>query len=155
MAEAGWWICRGLLHYSAFFYVRLKIPPNKVWGLSWWSTGYVSMRLPRWLSGQESACQCKEMQKMQFWSLGRGIPPGGGNINPLQYSCLKNAVGRKAWRATICRVTKSQTWPSDCARTPNAGGMSSIPSWGTKNPLTTLRGQKKPVLNIIQIRNLN
>ena len=26
--------------------------------------------LPRWLSGKESACQCKETQEMLFWSLG-------------------------------------------------------------------------------------
>ena len=32
--------------------------------------------------------------------------PGGGNGNPLQYSCLGNPVDRGAWRATIHRVTK-------------------------------------------------
>ena len=26
---------------------------------------------------------------------------GGGNGNPLQYSCLENSMDRKAWRATI------------------------------------------------------
>ena len=33
---------------------------------------------------------------------------GGGNGNPLQYSCLGNSMGRQAWRATVHRVTKSQ-----------------------------------------------
>ena len=35
--------------------------------------------------------------------------PGGGNGNPLQYSCLKNPVDRGAWQATVHGVTKSQT----------------------------------------------
>ena len=28
-------------------------------------------------------------------------PPGGGNSNPLQYSCLKNSMDRGAWQATV------------------------------------------------------
>jgi len=35
--------------------------------------------------------------------------PGGGNFNPLQYSCLKNPMDRGAWWATVHGVTKSQT----------------------------------------------
>ena len=35
--------------------------------------------------------------------------PGGGHGNLLQYSCLENPMDRRAWRATIHRVTKSQT----------------------------------------------
>ena len=27
--------------------------------------------------------------------------PGGGNGNPLQYSCLDNPMDREAWQATI------------------------------------------------------
>ena len=30
--------------------------------------------------------------------------------NPFQYSCLENPMDRGAWRATVHRVTKSQTW---------------------------------------------
>ena len=40
---------------------------------------------------------------------GLGRSPGGGNGNPLQYSCLKNAMDRGAWRATVHRIAKSQT----------------------------------------------
>ena len=36
-----------------------------------------------------------------------GRSPGGGTGNPLQYSCLKNAMDRGAWRATVYGVTKS------------------------------------------------
>ena len=31
--------------------------------------------------------------------------PGGGNGNPLQYSCLKNPMDKGAWRATVCGFT--------------------------------------------------
>ena len=33
---------------------------------------------------------------------------GGGNGNPLQYSCMGNPMDRGAWQATIHGVTKSQ-----------------------------------------------
>ena len=38
---------------------------------------------------------------------GSGRPPGSENGNPLQYSCLRNAMDRGAWRATVHGVTKS------------------------------------------------
>ena len=40
---------------------------------------------------------------------GAGRSPGGGNGNPLQYSCLGNPMDRGAWRATVLDVVKSQT----------------------------------------------
>ena len=40
---------------------------------------------------------------------GSGRSSGGGNGNPLQYSCLENPIDREAWWATVHRVTKSQT----------------------------------------------
>ena len=40
---------------------------------------------------------------------GSGRSPGGGHGNPLQYSCLENAMGRGALQAMVHRVTKSQT----------------------------------------------
>ena len=40
---------------------------------------------------------------------GSGRSPGGGNGNPLQYSCLKNPTDRGAWWAMVHRVAKSQT----------------------------------------------
>ena len=41
---------------------------------------------------------------------GLGRSPGVGNGNPLQYSCLGNAMDRGAWQAT---VPKSLTQLSD------------------------------------------
>ena len=40
---------------------------------------------------------------------GSGRSPGGGNENPLQYSCLENCMNGGAWWATVHGITKSQT----------------------------------------------
>ena len=40
---------------------------------------------------------------------GLGRPPGEGNGNPLQYSCLENPMDRGGWQAMVHGVTKSQT----------------------------------------------
>ena len=56
--------------------------------------------------GKESGCNA--------WD--PGLIPGSGRTpwrrawQPLQYSCLENPMDRGAWRATVHRVTKSQTW---------------------------------------------
>ena len=55
------------------------------------------------MRGQESACQAGNSGSVP----GSGRPPGGGNGNPLQYSCLENPVGRGAWRATVHGVAES------------------------------------------------
>ena len=41
---------------------------------------------------------------------GWGRCPGGGNSNPLQYSCQENSMERVAWRVIVHEVTKSWTW---------------------------------------------
>ena len=40
---------------------------------------------------------------------GSGRCPGGGHGNPFQNSCLGNPMDRRAWQATVHRVTKSPT----------------------------------------------
>ena len=40
---------------------------------------------------------------------GMGRPPGEGNGNPLQYSCLQNSMGRGAWWAAVHGVKKRWT----------------------------------------------
>ena len=36
--------------------------------------------------------------------------PGGGNGNPLQYSCLENSIGRGAWQAIVHGVGIGHDW---------------------------------------------
>ena len=49
------------------------------------------------------------MQEMRVQSLGQEDPPGEGNGNPLQYSCLGNPMDRGALRATVQGIGKSRT----------------------------------------------
>ena len=40
--------------------------------------------------------------------------PGGGNGNPLQYSCLENPMDRRVWWAIVQGASKSQMQLSTC-----------------------------------------
>ena len=53
------------------------------------------------------------MQETCVQSLGREGPFGGGNGNPLQYSCLENPMDRRTCQATVRGVAKSWTQLSD------------------------------------------
>ena len=53
------------------------------------------------------------MRETRIRSLGREDPPGEGNSNPLQYSCLENPMDQGAWWATVHGVAKSRTRLSD------------------------------------------
>ena len=53
--------------------------------------------------GKESACNARDLGSTP----GLGRFPGGGNGNPLQYSCLENAMDRGAWQATVRGVAES------------------------------------------------
>ena len=46
------------------------------------------------------------MQEMWFHSVGQKDSPGGGQGNPLLYSCLENPMDRGAWWATVHGVAK-------------------------------------------------
>ena len=48
--------------------------------------------LPWWLSGKESICNAGDVGLIP----GLGRSPGGGNGNPLQYSCLENPPGQRS-----------------------------------------------------------
>ena len=45
-------------------------------------------------------------QMTQVRALGQEDSPGGGNGNPLQYSCLGNPMDRGSWWDTVYRVVK-------------------------------------------------
>ena len=52
---------------------------------------------------KESACNAGDPGLIP----GSGRSPGEGNGNPLQYSCLGNAMDRGAWWATVHRVART------------------------------------------------
>ena len=70
---------------------------------------YLSMGFP----GGTVVKNCLPMEEKQAEDVGSipgsGRSPGGGNGNPLQYSCLGNPMDRGAWWATVHEITKSQT----------------------------------------------
>ena len=86
--------------------------------------------------------------------LGRSL--GGGNGNPLQYSCLGNPMDRGAWRATVHRVAQSQTRlkqlsspnslspPSSCIEVPSAWVLylTFFVFWPTSNHSSLLSSEK-------------
>ena len=55
--------------------------------------------------GKESACNAEDSGSIP----GSERSPGGGNGNPLQYSCLGNPMDGEAWWAIVHGVTKSWT----------------------------------------------
>ena len=67
------------------------------------------MGFPCGSDGKESACNAGDLGLIP----GSGRASGGGNGNPLQYSCLDNPMDRGAWQATVHAVPKSQTQLSD------------------------------------------
>ena len=64
-----------------------------------------SLGFPDGSDGKESAYNAGDLGSIP----GLGRSPGEENGNPLQYSCLENAMDRGAWQATVHGVTKSQT----------------------------------------------
>ena len=52
--------------------------------------------------GKESACNAGDAGLIP----GSGRSPGGGNGNPLQYSCLENPMDKGAWWGTVHGVAK-------------------------------------------------
>ena len=65
-------------------------------------------RLSKLLNSKESTCNAGDTGDMGLIP-GSGRSLGGGNDNPLQYSCLENPMDRGAWLAIVERVAKSWT----------------------------------------------
>ena len=59
--------------------------------------------------GKEFACSAGDWDSIP----GLGRFPGEGNVNPFQYPCLENLMGRGAWWAVVHGVTKSRARLSD------------------------------------------
>ena len=65
---------------------------------------HVMRGLPCWLSDEESICSSGDAGYIP----GSGRCPGGGNGNPLQYSCLENPMDGGAWWAIIHGVGRNE-----------------------------------------------
>ena len=64
----------------------------------------MTMGFPGGSDCKESACSAGD----RVWIAGSGRSPEEGNGNPLQYSCLENAMNRETWRTIAHGVAKSK-----------------------------------------------
>ena len=73
-----------------------------------YSTSFTSFHphngLSWWLSSRESACNEGDPGLIPGW----GRSPGGGNGNPLQYSCLENPMDKGACQAQFMRSQRTR-----------------------------------------------
>ena len=65
----------------------------------------VIRKFPDDSDGKESVCNAGDASSIPE----SGRSSGGGNGNPLQYSCLENAMDGEAWQDAVHGVVKSQT----------------------------------------------
>ena len=61
-----------------------------------------NIRLPKWLTQPANAGDAEDLGLIPGWGRSRG----GGNGNPLQYSCLENPMVRGAWWVTVHGITR-------------------------------------------------
>ena len=91
---------------STFVAVLVLIPaPNQttcVWHVEWIN----NKNLLDGSADKEPACNAGDSSDTGLIP-GSGRTPGGGNGNPLQYSCLENPMNRGVWQVTVQRVAKS------------------------------------------------
>ena len=82
-----------------------SLPPSPSAGSPVKVSSYLNQGFPGSSDGKASACNAGDLGLIPE----SGRFPGGGNDNPLQYSCLENPMNREAWQATFHVVAKSQT----------------------------------------------
>ena len=79
-----------------------------LFSISLFHLGWLILGVPESLGVSQVAQLVKNLpavQEIQVRSLVRKSP-GGGNSNPLQYSCLGNPMDREAWQAVVHRIAK-------------------------------------------------
>ena len=69
----------------------------------------LKLDFPSGSDSKNSACKMGDLCLIP----GSGKSSGERNVYPLQCSCLENSVDKRAWRATVHGVAKSQTQLSD------------------------------------------
>ena len=96
--------------FSKCFLVRLLLLPAPLqWDVIYLILNFSHYSLPGSSDDKESSCNAGDPGLIP----GSGRSSGGGDGNPLQYSCLGNPMGRGTRRATVHEVTKSWTHLSD------------------------------------------
>ena len=82
-----------------------KIQEIAYWNCTDLQVDVFYMGFPGNSAGKKSACYAGDPGSL----LRSGRSSGGGNANPLQYSCLGTLMDRGAWWATVHEVAKSWT----------------------------------------------
>ena len=70
-----------------------------------WRSLHWGSAIPGGSNDKESVCNAGHLGSIP----GSGRSPGGGNGNPLPYSCLESSMDRGAWWATVHEAAKSRT----------------------------------------------
>ena len=107
-----WWFCGCVC--TTKIIKRYALNMCSLWILQWSCKNIFknSLRVLQLMYVNQASRNKKEKKKLYFW-------PCYPNwleketATPLQYSCLENLRDRGAWWATVCGVTKSQTWLND------------------------------------------
>ena len=127
----GWRRSPGVANGNPLWYSCLRNPMDR---RAWWATVHgVTKKLGQNLATKQQQITKIKANFMAFssynkrtglprWLVLKNLPagvgdirdsgrcPGGGNGNPLWYSCLENPMDRRASWAMVHRVTKSCTW---------------------------------------------
>ena len=115
------WVAIQLMSLEMFYFPLVKTLNYSSCSIDSISAGWGWGGPPRWLVVKNLPVNAGDIRDVG------SIPdsersPGGGNGNPLQYSCLENPMGREAWWATIHRVTKNWTRLKQLSRQAQARG---------------------------------
>ena len=90
-----------------------------------WGSSLVAQLVKNPPATQETACNAGDRGSIP----GLRRSSGEGNGNPLWHSCLGNSMDRRTWQATVYRVAKSRTRPSDFTFTFFQGSKHLLISW--------------------------
>ena len=110
--------------HPGLYIISLSLKPSEVWRFC-----FIYFQMVKCLP---------TIRETRVPSLGQEEPPGEGNGNLLQYSCLENPMHGGAWWATVHGVTKSRTRLSDFTTTTTRQGygfpvaMYACESWTVK-----------------------
>ena len=107
MSGSRWVITPSWLSGSwrSFLYSSYSVGKGQSLLFSNWNMVDLIWGFLRGSDGNEYACSAGDPDSVP----GSGRSPGEGNGYPLQYSCLKNSMGRETWEATVRGAAKSQT----------------------------------------------